>query len=284
MSEAKATVIAFANQKGGVGKTSMTINLADAWVRQGLRVLVVDVDPQAAATASLLGRDAEDGDLTLSDILRVDRAAAMAGIQAPAPWGLTTETGLGMGQRIDVIPSSLNLSDVWASASPGLVFRLRNALDVIAHEYDRILIDCPPDLWTGTVSAIVAAHYTVIPTRPELRSLAGVARTVETVGIIGRDMAPPSPRLPVSLAAIVPLAVDARVTEHKARLAELCETYGDLMTNSFLPHRLRSDEASGSGGPARSLLGNAGRVLGDCYAALAIELDSRMAATALAAR
>ena len=91
------------------------------------------------------------------------------------------------------------------------------------------------------------------------------------VGLIRRDMAPG-----VALTAVIPIAVDARVTEHKARVAELHEAYGHLVT-AVIPHRLRSDEASGVGGPARSLPGPAGEALGNAYTALALELDERCA-------
>jgi chromosome partitioning protein len=254
------TVWAVLNQKGGVGKTSLALNLADAWARQGLRVLLVDVDPQASATTSLVARDLDrDTDMTLVDVLR--DAQPLSVIQADPAWGYP--------QSIDLIPAALNLEDVWASQSPGLVFRLRNALELAAGEYDQVICDGPPDLGPGTVSAAIAADHVIIPTRPERMSLAGVARTVETVSLIRRDMAPR-----VALAAIVPMAVDGRLTEHKARMVELTSAYGDTVT-APIPHRLRSDEASGTGGPARSLAGPAGSVLGDAYDALATEFSRR---------
>jgi chromosome partitioning protein len=254
------TVWAVLNQKGGVGKTSLALNLADAWARQGLRVLLIDVDPQASATTSLIARDLDrTTDRTLVDVLR--DAQPLNALRADPAWGYP--------QGIDLIPAALNLEDVWASQSPGLVFRLRNALELATGEYDQIICDGPPDLGPGTVSAAVAADHVIIPTRPERMSLAGVARTVETVGLIRRDMAPR-----VALAAIVPMALDSRLSEHKARMQELIDAYGEVIT-APVPHRLRSDEASGTGGPARSLAGPAGSVLGDVYNALATELALR---------
>lgn len=245
------TVWAVLNQKGGVGKTSLALNLADAWARQGSSVLVVDIDPQASATCSLVA-DWEPGYVSLASALRTDSGK------------LTTYTADEQWGAVDVVCGSLELEDVWSNQSPGLVFRLRRALD--GNGYDQVILDGPPDLGPGTVSAAVAAERVIIPTRPERMSLAGVARTVEMVALVHRDMAPN-----VALSAIVPMAVDGRLSEHKARLVELATAYGDLITEA-IPHRLRSDEASGTGGPARSLPGPAGVALGDAYAALAHEL------------
>jgi len=274
------TIWAVLNQKGGVGKTTAAINLADAWAQQGLSVLVVDVDKQAAATCSLVARELTTKDLTLADVLRVDDAlpegAPLGEMQADPHWCVPwsdEEKVYGDGPcAIALVPATLDLEDVWASSAPGLVFRLRRAFTRAAvNAYDRVILDGPPDLGPGAVSAVVAADHVIIPTRPERMSMQGVARTVEMVGLIRRDMAPN-----VALTAIIPIAVDARVSEHKARVAELQDAYGKLVTAS-IPHRLRSDEASGVGGPARSLPGPAGQVLGDAYAALAAELDGRCA-------
>ena len=266
------TVYAVLNQKGGVGKTTLALNLADAWACQGLSVLLVDVDKQAAATCSLVAWE-DEGYNTLADVLRGDDGDLATAIYGTDPqWG-------DEKTPFEVVPAALALEDVWASQSPGLVFRLRRALAKQSGasprgallDYDRIILDGPPDLGPGTVSAAVAADHVIVPTRPERMSMHGVSRTVEMVNLIRRDMAPN-----LNLAAIIPVAVDGRLTEHKARVVELQAAYGDTVTEP-IPHRLRSDEASGYAVPGRSLPGSAGEALGSAYRALAVELDRRVA-------
>lgn len=266
------TVVAVLNQKGGVGKTTLAVNLAHQWASQGLRVLVVDVDKQAAASATLLEEGVLDVDVTLADLLRaedatvVDRAVRIHRFQSAVrevdpQWG-----------PLQLVPASLDLEDVWASTKPGLVFRLRRIIDeASADGWDRVILDGPPDLGPGTVAACVAADAVVVPTRPERMSLQGVARTVETVNVVRRDMRPD-----VQLAGIVPVAVDRRLVEHQARVAELQAIYGRVVTETVVPHRLRSDEASGAGVPAASLAGDAGATFSDVYAGLCKELDDRI--------
>lgn len=260
------TVTAVLNQKGGVGKTTVALNLAHTWAAAGLRVLVVDCDKQAAATSSLLVDDLALDDTTIADVLRAPDRGADLGVvdairRADTQWG-----------PVDVVPASLDLEDVWSSAKPGLVFRLRRALDVgdVHDHYDRVLLDGPPDLGPATVAAVVASDGVVIPTRPERMALHGVARTVETVHVVRRDMRPD-----VDLVGIVPVAVDRRVGEHVARVDEVRRLYGGDVTDTTIPHRLKSDEASGAGEPAAHLPGPAGSALAAAYADLADEVDKR---------
>ncbi|WP_053207937.1 ParA family protein [Jiangella muralis] len=260
------TALAVANQKGGVGKTTTTLNLAYTWSSRGETVLVIDCDKQAAATKTVIADANVRADLpTLADALgptgRTNVGLVDVIVRADAQWG-----------GVDIVPASLDLEDVWKSARPDLVFWLRRAVAEtgVGEKYDRVLFDCPPDLGPGMVSAALAADTVIIPTHPERMSLDGVADTVEMVDVLRRDF---EPELRVS--AIVPLAVDRRVNEHVERLDEVRRLYGELVTRAVIPHRVKSDEASGAGAPAAWLAGDAGRALSTAYGDLAKELDER---------
>lgn len=174
-------IVAVANQKGGVGKTATTINLADALARNGHRVLVIDADPQANAT-SILDIELDDESRTLHDVLTAVAtghagAGALAAAIHPASPAWT---------GIDVIPSQRELASREADNSPGREFHLRTAMDGAIEEYDVVLIDCPPSLGALTLSALTAATSVLIVTEPRASSVDGVAELAVTIDTVRR--------------------------------------------------------------------------------------------------
>ena len=174
-------VIAVANQKGGVGKTATTVNLADALVRVDHRILVIDADPQANAT-SILDVELDDESRTLPDVLTAvatGQAGAGALTAAVHPAG-PAWTG------IDVIPSQRELASREADTSPGREFHLRTAMDGAIDDYDAVIIDCPPSLGALTLSALTAATSVLIVTEPRASSVDGVAELTTTISTVQR--------------------------------------------------------------------------------------------------
>lgn len=174
-------VIAVANQKGGVGKTATTVNLAAALARNGSRALVIDADPQANAT-SILDVELDVESRTLHDVLTaVATSQAGAGALAAAihPAG-PAWTG------IDVVPAQRELASREADNSPGREFHLRTAMDGAVEGYDVVIIDCPPSLGALTLGALTAATSVLIVTEPRASSVDGVAELAVTIDTVRR--------------------------------------------------------------------------------------------------
>ncbi|HVE76408.1 MAG TPA: AAA family ATPase, partial [Actinomycetota bacterium] len=157
-----ARVFALANQKGGVAKTTSTVSLGAALDEQGLRVLVVDLDPQGSLTYSL-GLDPDAIEITIHDVL-LGRMPVKKVVQQT--------------EGMDLLPANIELAgaELFLISKTGREYVLKNALDELAQDYDVILIDCPPSLGILTINGLTAADEVIIPFQCEALSQRGVAQ------------------------------------------------------------------------------------------------------------
>jgi len=181
-----STVIAVANQKGGVAKTTSVVSLGAAFAELGKRVLLVDLDAQACLTFSL-GVDPDEVEASVNEVL-LGRAAA-------ADVRVACEDG------VDLIPSVIELAGAEAQLlpRPGREYVLRSALEPLLEEYDVILLDCSPSLGVLTLNALTASHGLIIPMPCEMLSHRGVGQLLDTVADVGERyelpvLAPPIPK------------------------------------------------------------------------------------------
>ena len=201
-----ARILALANQKGGVAKTTSAVNLAAALVEAGQRVLLVDLDAQACATFCL-GWDPEDLELGAMDVLR---GTAIA------------EVLLKTADGIDLLPARIDLAgaDQLLASRPGREFVVRDSLAAVANNYDWMIIDCSPSLGIITINALTAADDVIIPLQCETLSHRGVGQLIETITDVKRLI---NPRLRVL--GILPTLYDGRTAHAKAVLNDLGPRY-----------------------------------------------------------
>lgn len=214
---AMGQVVAVVNQKGGVGKSTVTLGLASAASHAGHRVLVVDLDPQGASTW-VLGVDAERARKTLPDALTSSRPGSAGAVLRQSPWS----------HLVDVAPAGAALQHLEAGRSglDGLLFgsgsdRLRRSLQGVTQGYGVVLIDCPPSLGALTANALVAADQALIVVEPAALSLRGVEPVAD---LIEQTWERHGQRL--DLAGVVVNRVPARSHDAELRFDELGRTVG----------------------------------------------------------
>jgi chromosome partitioning protein len=232
VSRGEAQIVALCNQKGGVGKTTSTINLGAALAECGRRVLLVDLDPQGALSAGLGAP--HDVSWTLYDLL---------GRAAPPIDEVLMKTSV---DHMDLLPSNIDLSaaEIQLVNEVGREQSLRRVLDPIRDRYDYILIDCQPALSLLTVNALACADGVIIPMRCEFFSLRGLALLIDTMDKI-RDRL--NPRL--SLFGIVVTMFDARPLHSRQVLARVAETFGERVYDTMISRTVRFPDASIAGEP-----------------------------------
>lgn len=232
---AVALVLAVANQKGGVAKTTTTQTLGAALADLGERVLLVDLDPQACLTYSV-GLDPESLPLTLHDVLVGRNKAA----------DIVTEVG-----AFQMLPASIDLagSEVHLLTRTGREHALSRALAPLADDFDRVLIDCPPSLGILTINGLTAASEVLIPLQCETLSHRGVGQLLETIDDV-REFTNPGLRV----RGVIPTMFDRRLRHGREVLADVRERYGLEILEPSIPKSVRFAEAPSQG---RSILDHA---------------------------
>lgn len=225
-------VVAVVNQKGGVGKTTTTINLAAALAEAGRQVLVIDLDPQSNTTSGL-GIDPRLERRTVYHLL-----SGEAGVDEV--WVRTPVEGLRL------VPSQLDLAgaEIELATSPEREHRLRHALSELAGGWGMVLIDCPPSLGLLTLNALVAADEMLIPIQCEYFALEGLGHLVYTQQLVRTSL---NPRLEVG--GILMTQFDGRTTLAWDVVQEVRRNYGDKVYRTLIPRNVRVSEAPSHGLP-----------------------------------
>ncbi|MEA2514994.1 MAG: chromosome partitioning protein [Thermomicrobiales bacterium] len=227
---AGATTIALANQKGGVGKTTTAINTAVLLAQRGLRVLLVDIDPQGNATSSL-GVDKRALQATTYDVLVDEVPVARAVVPAARP-------------NLDLLPSTPTL----AGAEIELVElaererRLARALGEVANRYDLVVIDCPPSLGLLTVNALTAARYVIVPIQCEFLALEGLGQLISTIDLVKRQLNPP-----LDVLGVLMTMYDARTRLSAHVVEEVRRYFPHRIFGTIVPRSIRLAEAPSYG-------------------------------------
>ena len=228
-----ARIVAIANQKGGVGKSTTAVSLGAALAELGFRVLVVDLDPQGNASTGL-GIKHEAREITVYDVLVSDGSVSDAIVPT-------------MIEGLHAVPSTIDL----AGAEIELVSqfsregRLKRALVEISEElYDYILLDCPPSLGLLTVNALTAAEELIVPIQCEYYALEGLGQLLRNVSLVQQNINPE-----LRLSGIVMTMFDPRTKLSEQVVAEVRKFFGELVYDVVIPRTVRLSEAPGYGQP-----------------------------------
>ena len=224
-------IIAVANQKGGVGKTTTSVNLSAAFAEMGKRVLLIDCDPQGNATSGL-GIEKDGLDLSIYDALINDTPMEEIILQ--------TQFGL------DMVPSVMDL----AGAEVELVnlddkqYRLKKAVELIKDKYDYILIDCPPSLGHVTLNALTAADSVLLPLQCEFYALEGLSQLLSTVQLVQEQL-----NGDLRIEGLVLTMYDSRTNLAEQVVEEVKTHFPDMVYATKIPRNVRLSEAPSFGKP-----------------------------------
>lgn len=229
----KPRILAIANQKGGVGKTTTAVNLATGLCAVGKKVLLVDLDPQGNASTGLgIARNART--TSVYDLIFTDASPAQAAVKTKVP-------------NLSVIPSSVHLSgaDIELVTAERREFRMREAFKRDAGAFDYILIDCPPSLSLLTLNALVAADGVLVPLQCEFYALEGLSQLVKTIERVRMAFNPA-----LTIQGLVLTMYDKRNNLSELVAADVRGFFGDKVYKTVIPRNVRVSEAPSYGLPA----------------------------------
>ncbi len=225
-------IIAIANQKGGVGKTTTSINLSAALGEKGKKVLVIDTDPQGNTTSGL-GLDKNELENTIYDLMIGDISTDEA---------ITKE----VAENVDIIPANVDLAAVEIELidAEDKEFILRNAIENVKDKYDFIIIDCPPSLSMLTVNAMTTANTVLVPIQCEYYALEGLSQLIHTINLV-KDRLNPD----LDMEGIVFTMFDSRTNLSLQVVESVKDNVEEHVFNTIIPRNIRLAEAPSYGKP-----------------------------------
>ncbi len=227
-------VIAITNQKGGVGKTTTTVNLGVALAKRGKRVMLLDADPQGSLTVSLGVKDPDNLPVSLANIMQ----AVIDDKSIPDKIGI-----LHHDEGVDLLPSNIELSgtEIALFNTMSREYVLRSYLETVKKHYDYILIDCMPSLGMMTVNALSAANSVIIPSQPSFLSTKGLNLLMRSIARVKKQI---NPKLWID--GILLTMVDSRTNNAKTIISSLRSSVGENLRvfNTEIPFSVRAAESS----------------------------------------
>jgi len=225
-------VVSIANQKGGVGKTTTSVNLATVLALKGKKVLMIDADPQGNATSGL-GSNKEQElstyDLLIEDDVKVEDVIVKSQVK-----------------RLDLIPSNINLAgaEIQLTALISREYRLRTKIDEIKDKYDFVIIDCPPSLGLITLNALTASDSVLIPVQCEYFALEGLGELIKTINIVKM-----STNKSLTIEGALLTMYDARTNLSNQVVTEVTKYFGTKVYKNVIPRNVKLSEAPSYGVP-----------------------------------
>ncbi|MBX2988121.1 MAG: ParA family protein [Bdellovibrionaceae bacterium] len=252
-----AKTICIANQKGGVGKTTTSVNLSSALSSLGRRVLLIDMDPQGNASSGLGIKRYESQESNIYHVLIGEKSL-------PEVIQKTKHDNLGVATaNPDLVGAEIELVDM-----PQREYRLKNAISQIAQDYDYVIIDCPPSLGLLTLNALTAADSFLVPLQCEYYALEGLSQLLNTAGLIKKNL---NPQLHIEGIALT--MFDTRNNLSHQVVSEIRNHFGEKVFSAIIPRNVRLSEAPSHG---QSIFEYDNRSIGALkYLELAREVDLR---------